>query len=80
MCQAGINSTDYKLAIHQLTEHARLLKINAEQWAMMADSMHEHELAHRIQDAGSKVAEVILLFEEAIEDVREHTHTQIHLH
>lgn len=80
MCQAGINSTDYKLAIHQLTEHARLLKNNAEQWAMLADSMHEHELAHRIQDAGSKMTEAILLLEEAIEEVREHNHNHIQIH
>ena len=77
MCQTGLNVTDYKLAIHQLAEYARLLKNNAEQWARLAESAHEHDLSHTLQEAGTKAAEATALFESAMEALRNHSHVHI---
>jgi len=80
MCQAGLNTADYKLAIHQLAEHSKMLKNNADQWARLADSAHEHDLSLKLQEAGVKAAEAASLFEAAMEDLRSHGHSHSHSH
>jgi len=77
MCQTGINTADYKLAIHQLTELGKLLKNNTGQWAKLADAMHEHGLSGKLGEAGDKMTEVISLLEEAFEKVHDHGHVHI---
>ena len=79
MCQAGLNTADYKLAIHQLAEHSKLLKNNAEQWAKLAEVAHEHDLSHKLQEAGLKAAEVAVLLDAAMEDLRHHSHGHVHI-
>lgn len=80
MCQAGLNTTDFKVAIHQLAEHSRLLNTNAEQWARLADVAHEHELSSKLKDAGAKAAEAAALLEAAMEDLRHHHYGHDHVH
>ncbi|MBE0447014.1 MAG: hypothetical protein IBX64_02740 [Actinobacteria bacterium] len=77
MCQTGLNIADYKLAVHQLAEYSRLLKSNADQWARLAESAHEHDLSNKLQEAGAKAAEVTALFESAMEELRYHSHVHI---
>lgn len=74
MCQAGINTADYKVAIRQLTEHSKLLQTNAEQWSRLADSAHEHGLSGKLKEAGAKAAEAAALLEAAMEDLHHHHH------
>lgn len=78
MCQAGINTTDYKLAIHQLAELAKLAKTNSEQWARLAESWQQAELSTTLGSASDKLAEAIALFEQAMDDVHDH-HTHVHI-
>ena len=79
MCQAGFNSADYKLAIHQLTEQTKVLKTSSDQWARLANTVHQHELSHKLEDAGAKMAEAITLLEEAMEAAHHHTHDHVHI-
>lgn len=80
MCQAGINTAEYKVAVHQLAEHARLVTTNAGQWARLADAAHEHGLSGRLKDAGAKAAEAAALLEAALEELRHHHHHHDHVH
>lgn len=80
MCQAGINTADYKLAIHQLTELSKLLKGNTEQWARLAGASHEKLLSGRLEEAAVKVAEVTALLETAFTAVHDHDHDHGHPH
>ncbi|MDI6716301.1 MAG: hypothetical protein QME63_05095 [Actinomycetota bacterium] len=77
MCQSGINTADFKLAIYQLIEHSKLLKSSMEQWAMLADSVHEHGLVENLREAESKVAEATALLGKAMDAVHKHSHVQI---
>ncbi|MHB8841493.1 MAG: hypothetical protein ACYC56_06860 [Candidatus Aquicultor sp.] len=80
MCQAGINTADYKLAIHQLTELSKLLKGNTEQWARLAGASHEKLLSGRLEEAAVKVTEVTTLLEAAFAAVHDHDHDHGHPH
>lgn len=77
MCQTGINTADYKLAIHQLTELGKLLKNNTEQWSKLAGAMHEHDVSGKLAEAGDKMSEVLSLLEEAFVKVHDHNHVHI---
>ena len=79
MCQAGINTADYKVAIHQLQAMAKLLGNNADQWARLASSAHQDELASILKEASEKTAEVEKQFEAAFERVHEHNHDHVHI-
>ncbi|HCG99866.1 MAG: hypothetical protein A2074_02180 [Candidatus Aquicultor primus] len=80
MCQAGLNTTDFKVAIYQLIEHSKLLNTNAGQWAKLADVAHVNELSSKLKDAGAKAAEATALLEAALEDLRHHHHDHDHVH
>jgi hypothetical protein len=80
MCQAGLNTTDFKVAIHQLIEHSKLLNTNAGQWARLADTAHVDGLSSKLKDAGAKAAEATALLEAAMEDLRHHHHDHDHVH
>lgn len=80
MCQAGINTADYKLAIHQLTELSKLLKSNTEQWARLAEASHEEHLSGHLEEAAVKTSEVTALLEAAFTAVHDHDHEHPHVH
>jgi ABC-type Fe3+-citrate transport system substrate-binding protein len=79
MCQAGINTADYKVAIHQLQEIAKLLGNSSEQWARLASSAHQDELSNKLSEAAAKSTEIGKILEAAFEDVHDHTHPHVHI-
>ncbi|NCO66760.1 MAG: hypothetical protein COW32_06290 [Candidatus Aquicultor secundus] len=79
MCQAGISTADYKLAIHQLTELSKLLKNNTEQWARLAGASHEKLLSGHLEEAAVKVTEITTLLEAAFAAVHDHEHPHVHI-
>jgi hypothetical protein len=79
MCQAGINTADYKVAIHQLQELAKLLGNNSEQWARLAISANQSELAEKLNNAAAKADEIKEVLASAFENVHEHSHNHVHI-
>jgi hypothetical protein len=79
MCQAGINTADYKVAIHQLQELAKLLNTSSDQWARLAGAAHQKELAATLQEASQKAGEAGELLASAFDSVHEHTHSHVHI-
>lgn len=77
MCDAGFSTADYKLAIHQLTELSRLLKSDTEQWSRLAGTVQQNHLSEKLSKASAKVAEAIVLLEEAFDEVHNHDHAHI---
>lgn len=73
MCTTGINSADYKLALHQQQEQAKLLAKSLKQWADLAEMMGQTELGERIAEAATKAAE-------AAESIHHAAHEIDHLH
>jgi ABC-type Fe3+-citrate transport system substrate-binding protein len=79
MCQAGVNTADYKVAIHQLQEIAKLLGNSSDQWARLAGAAHQDELSSRLKEAASKSTEIGQILKIAFENIHEHSHPHVHI-
>lgn len=81
MCTEGINTADFKLALHQQIETARLLERNIRQWGDLAKACGQADFGEKVVSASARVADIVAGLEEATAGVEhlghEHTVTKI---
>lgn len=66
MCKEGVNYTQFKLAIHQSMERAKLLEKSLEQWKSLLHHDSSETLAHELGVARDKVSEATRALEKAL--------------
>ncbi|MHB0977328.1 MAG: hypothetical protein ACYC1U_09055 [Candidatus Aquicultorales bacterium] len=73
MCTTGINTADYKLALHQQEELAKHLSKSLKQWADLAGMVGQSELGEEIGVAVAKADELAHAIHHAAHEL-DHVH------
>lgn len=73
MCTSGINSADYKLALHQQEQLAKHVSNCLKQWSDLASMVGESEL-------GEEIAKAVAKANEAAEAIHKAAHAVDHHH
>lgn len=73
MCTTGINTADYKLALHQQEQLAEHLAKSLKQWSDLAGLLGQKGVCDKIAEAAARANEAAAAVREAAHEI-EHVH------